>query len=93
MAEHPDGAPVRRDPSGLVILLVLCALEVAILYLLIAVETPLAPLVRKAIQNPGGLVAVVMSAVTVLCIGMAVFLSLLTRRRRGDTPTGESRCD
>jgi hypothetical protein len=77
----PGSSPGRWD--GLIILVVLSVLEVVILYVLIAVDTPLAPVVRKLIRNPGGLFAVVMAAVTLLCIGMALFLGWAERRSRG----------
>jgi hypothetical protein len=66
-------------------------LEVAILYVLIAVETPVTPLVRRAMRNPAGLFAVVMAALTLVCVIMAGFLSWAERvGRRGAAGTADS---
>ena len=79
-----DGPP-RRDGTALVMIAVLSGLEVAILYVLIAVDTPLAPLVRRALENPFGVFAVVMSVLTVLILGMAGFLTWAERHARRQT--------
>jgi hypothetical protein len=60
---------VRRDYTALIILAVLGSLEIAILYLLIAVDTPLAPMVRRLLENPAGVFTLVMIVVTLLCFG------------------------
>jgi len=81
--QTPSGAP-RRDYSGLIILGALSVLEVTILYVLIAVETPLTPLIRRALSNPIGIFTLVMVVVTLLIYGMVGFLSWarwLHRRR------------
>jgi len=80
----------RFKITGLVILLLACTLEVAILYLLIAVETPLQPLVRRVIQNPFGLFTVVMIAFVILAVIMTGLLTLLERRAaRRAAPAGD----
>ena len=84
----PDGPAPVRDWSGLVILAVLSALEVAILWVLIAVETPAAPVARRAIEHPIGLVTVVLFALSVLIVAMWAFTSWAEwyHRKRGDGP-------
>lgn len=69
----------QPDYTALLILTSLCAAEVAILYVLIVVETPAAPIVRRLLETRAGLVAVVASVVTFLLIAMAGVL-LLGRR-------------
>jgi hypothetical protein len=74
-----------------ILILVLGSLEDLILYLLIAVNSPVAPAIRRAIQNPFGLFAVVMSVVTFLSLGVAAVLSWVerraTRRDRDERPS------
>ena len=65
-----------------VLILILGTVEVLILYLLITVESPVAPAARKAIRNPFGLIAVVMSVVTILSFAVAGALSLVERSAR-----------
>lgn len=76
------------DHSGLVILGSLVGAEIAILYLVIAVETPLTPLVTRLLSNPAGVFTLVMSVVLILILGMAGFLSwaewLHQRRTKND---------
>lgn len=81
-----------RDYTALIVLGTLVCVEVALLYVLIAVETPLSPLVRRALDNPAGIFAVVMVVVTLLCFGMAGFLSWaewLHKRRARDGPMSD----
>lgn len=85
MDPAPTGGPPRRDRTVPVMIAVLSGLEVAILYVLIAVDTPLAPVVRRALENPFGVFAVVMSVLTVLMFGMAGFLTWSERRARHQT--------
>lgn len=77
-----------RDSSGLVILGSLAGAEIAILYLVIAVETPLTPLVTRLLSNPAGVFTLVMSVVLILIFGMVGFLSgaewLHRRRAKND---------
>ena len=84
-AQDP-GTP--RDSSGLGILGSLAGAEIAILYLVIAVETPLTPLVTRLLSNPAGVFTLVMSVVLILIFGMAGFLSgaewLHRRRTKND---------
>jgi hypothetical protein len=84
--EPAPHAPPRRDYSALVILGALVTLEVAFLYVLIVVETPLTPVIRRALDNPAGVFTLVMVVVTLLSIGMAGFLwwvEWLHKRRSG----------
>jgi hypothetical protein len=87
-AAAPDGPSRARDWSGLVILAVLSALEVGILWVLIAVETPAAPVVRRAIEHPIGLVTVVLFVLAVLIVAMWGFTSWAEwyHGQRGDGP-------
>jgi hypothetical protein len=80
--EPPPHAPPRRDYSALVILAALVTLEIAFLYVLIVVETPLTPVIRRALQNPAGVFTLVMVVVTLLSIGMAGFLWWGERRHK-----------
>jgi hypothetical protein len=57
-AQHPT---TSRDYSALIILAVLVGVEVAILYVVIALDTPLRPLVQRLLQNPPGVFTLVMS--------------------------------
>lgn len=74
----------------MIILGALAALEVAILYVLIAVETPLAPAVRRLVETPAGLFVVVMGVVGVLIVGMWGFTSWAERYHRTHAGTGDS---
>lgn len=71
--------PVQRDYSGLWILGGLCSVEVAALYIVIALDTPVTPAVHRMLANPFGAFTLVMIIVTFLCVGMAILLSLLER--------------
>jgi hypothetical protein len=74
---------------GLVYLGLAAFLEVGFLYLLIVVDTPVAPAVRRALRNPAGLFAVVMGALTLVCFTMAILLGLAERVwARGGGPAG-----
>jgi hypothetical protein len=48
---------------------------------LIAVDTPVTPLVHRLMQNPFGIFTLVMIIVTLLCFGMATLLELRERAR------------
>jgi hypothetical protein len=54
---------------------VLAAVEIAILYAMIALDTPLRPLVHRLLQNPAGVFTLVMCVVLILILGMIGFLS------------------
>jgi hypothetical protein len=54
---------------------VLVAVEVGLLYGLIALETPLTPLVHRLLQNPGGILILVTCVLSMLVLGMIAFLS------------------
>ena len=56
-------------------LAVLSGVEVAILYVVIALDTPLTPLVHRLLQNPAGVFTLVMCVVMLLVLGMIAFLS------------------
>lgn len=73
-APKPEG-----DYSALWLLLILGAVEVALLYVLIAVETPATPLVRQLMRNAFGIFSLVMGIVTLLCVGMALLLGARER--------------
>ena len=69
--------PLRpRDYTALKLIAALGLAEVGLLYLLIAVETPLSPVVRRLTRNPAGVFSLVMSVVTLLFFGVAVILSI-----------------
>ena len=66
-------------------------LEVAILYVLITVDTPLRPVVDRLMSRPAGIFVLVLSVVTMLCVTMAGFLLWLERRRLRPTTPGLDR--
>jgi hypothetical protein len=86
-----DGSAERRDYTALVILAILSLLEITILYVLIAVDTPVTPIVRRLLENGAGVFTLVMFVVTLLCAGMAGFLSWVERYHKkttsGSAPT------
>lgn len=49
--------------------------EVAILYVVIALDTPLRPLVQRLLQNPAGVFTLVMGVVMILILGVIGFFS------------------
>ncbi|HVE78155.1 MAG TPA: hypothetical protein VNA89_04820 [Gemmatimonadaceae bacterium] len=94
-AEHTsDDSTERRDYTAIIILGTLGLLEVGILYVLIAVETPVTPLVHRLLEKPPGVFVVVMFVVTSLCFGMAGLLAcaewLHRRRAAGGVPRAAS---
>ena len=61
--------------TAIIVLVVLSALEVLILYALIALDTPLSPAVQRALNSPLGVIAVVVSVLAAfLLIVDLVFL-------------------
>lgn len=68
-----------RDYTALWILAGLSAVEIAVLYVIIALDTPITPLVNRMLQNPFGVFGLVMTIVTVLSFGMAALLGLRER--------------
>ena len=82
-ATSPAGPPdPRYRMTGLAILLLASGMEVSLLYLLIAVETPLTPVVRRLMQNPFGVFVLVMSALVVVSLLMTGLLAIRERRQR-----------
>jgi len=79
MTETQERSRSARDYSGLIILAVLCGLEVGILYVLIAFDTPLRPIVDRLLKNPAGVFTLVMSVVFLLILGMWGFTSWAER--------------
>ena len=80
---NPAGPPdPRYRMTGLLILLLACGMEVGLLYLLIAVETPLTPVVRRLMGNPFGVFVLVMSALVVVSLLMTGLLAIRERRQR-----------
>lgn len=83
--ESPPHPTAARDYSALVILAVLAGVEVAILYVVIALDTPLKPLVHRLLQNPAGVFTLVMCVVLILIGGMIGFLSWAERLHKKRT--------
>lgn len=85
-----DSVEEQQEPdyTAITIIAVLWLIQIGLLYVLIAVETPLSPIVRQLMTNAGGLFAVVMFVVALLCCGMSVFLYAMerfhTKRQNGD---------
>lgn len=71
----PERPPTPRHYTGLIILSVLGVVEVAILSALIMLETPLTPFVRRLLESPPGVFALVLWVVSVLIVGMWGFTS------------------
>jgi hypothetical protein len=63
--ESPQHPTPSRDYSALIILAVLAAVEIAILYALMALDTPLTPLVHRLLRNPAGVFTLVMCVVMI----------------------------
>ena len=85
--EHPQSA---RDHSALIILAVLVVVEVAILYALIALETPLTPFVRRLLESSLGIFLLVLWVVAILVVAMWGFTSWaewLHKKRNQNRPT------
>jgi len=81
--DQPPPAPTgARDYRGLILLLVLGSLEVLIIYLLLVVETPLAPIVRRAVEHWYGRFMVALSVVVLLSFGMAALLGWMEKRAK-----------
>ena len=78
MDEH-ESESRPRDFSALWILTTLSAVEIGSLYLVIAFDTPVSPLVHRMLRNPFGVFVIVMSIVTIMSFGMTAFLWLLER--------------
>lgn len=81
LGASPKGPP---DYTAIRILVALCLAEIAILYLLIAVETPVAPVVRRLLQTPSGMVVLIASVVGFLLLSK---IAVLLLRRRSTPPT------
>jgi hypothetical protein len=64
---------------------VLAAVEVGLLYVLIAWETPLTPTVHRLLQNPGGILILVTCVLLILVLGMIGFLSWAERLHKKST--------
>lgn len=90
-SEESPGPTPSRDYRALVILAILAGLEVAILYVVIVLDTPLRPLAHRLLENPAGVFTLVMSVVTVLIVGMIGFLAWMEwahkRRREDEQPS------
>ncbi len=83
--EPPPSPRGARDYRGLILLLVLGSLEVLFIYLLLVVETPLAPIVRRAVEHWFGRILVALGVFVLLSFGMAAFLGWLEQlTKRGD---------
>ena len=81
-----QGGP--RDYSALLILAVLGLVEVALLYVLIALETPLTPLVQRLLRSPLGVFSLVMWVVSILVVGMWGLTSWAARRHKKRSRVG-----
>lgn len=83
--EDPGASPKRpADYTAIRIIAGLGIAEIAILYFLIAVESPVSPIVRRLLQTPSGMVVLVAGVIGILLLGM---IALLLLRRRSTPPT------
>jgi membrane protein implicated in regulation of membrane protease activity len=74
----------QADYTAVRILVGLCVAEIAILYLLIAVESPVTPVVHRLLQTPSGIVVLIASVVGFLLLSM---IAVLLLRRRSTPPS------
>jgi hypothetical protein len=96
MNEAPQSDPsaeTRPHYGPLLMLGLPFAIEILTLYLLIAVETPLTPVVNRLQENAFGLFTLACMALMVVCAVMFIVLSIAERRRRrrhvqGSTASG-----
>ena len=83
--EDPGARPERQaDYTAIRMIAGLGVAEIAILYVLIAVESPVSPIVRRLLQTPSGIVVLVAGVIGILLLGM---IALLLLRRRSTPPT------
>jgi xanthosine utilization system XapX-like protein len=85
----PEKEP-RRDYTGLVFLALVAGSEIGILYVLIAVKTPLTPIVTKMLRDPFGVFTLVVIVVTFLCYVVAWVLRLVESKSKttDNSPSG-----
>ncbi len=81
MTDSAPGSTEERGGNGLLFLVVVVLLEIGILYLLIAVESPLSPLVQPLLTNGIGIFGLVMAVVVLLGFTVSVVLRLVEGRR------------
>lgn len=77
----PRSAPEPGGPNSGTIILALGAVEVAIIYLLLVVDSPVANWARRMSESWPGRLALAAVGITVICAGMFVLLTILERRR------------
>jgi Co/Zn/Cd efflux system component len=77
-----DGAKSSRGPGSLVYIGVLGAAQVAILYVLLAVETPLSPAVHRLVEKPSGVIVLALFGLSVVVVGMWAFTSWAERHQK-----------
>jgi hypothetical protein len=83
--EDPGASPKpQADYTAIRIIAALGIAEIAILYFLIAVESPATPIVRRLLETPSGIVVLVAGVIGLLLLGM---IALLLLRRRSTPPT------
>jgi hypothetical protein len=87
----PSDVPPERSYGALIILGILAGFEIVILYLLIAIETPLSPIVQRLMKNPAGVFTLVMIVVTLLSFATAGFFGFVERVRKGRSGAGRER--
>jgi hypothetical protein len=73
---------VRPNNGPLLILGLPFAIEVLTLYVLIAIETPLTPLVNRLLQNALGIFTLACIGLLVVCAAMPIVLTIAERRHR-----------
>jgi hypothetical protein len=79
-AASPTVAPT--GPGPLIILGLPLALQVVAMYVLVGVETPLTPVVRKVMERPAGVFVLSAMGLVIVCVVMMTVLTWIERRHR-----------
>jgi mannose/fructose/N-acetylgalactosamine-specific phosphotransferase system component IIC len=74
----------RRDYRGLVVLVILSVLEVAGIYLLLVVDSPVSSVTRRMAETLGGRLILAGAVLVVLSFGMAGVLTWAESARKND---------
>ena len=84
---QPAGPGNHRSFGTLILVGALGLVEVLIVYVLLVVETPVAPLVRRAAETVLGRFLLALFGFLLISVGMAALLTCLEwRQRRGGPP-------
>ena len=79
-AASPATAPT--GPGPLIVLGLPLAVQVVAMYVLVAVETPLTPIVNKVMERPAGVFVLSAIGLLVVSVVMIAVLSVIERRQK-----------